>query len=37
MSVFIKPNAIELARIVKARNGRKKFNVFIKPKTIKLV
>ena len=28
---FVKPSAIEPARIAEARNGRKKFNVFAKP------
>ena len=28
---FVKPSAIELARIAEARNGRKKFDVFVKP------
>jgi len=28
---FVKPSAVELARIAEARNGRKKFDVFVKP------
>ena len=28
---IVKPSAIELARIAEARNGRKKFDVFVKP------
>ena len=28
---FVKPSAVELARIAEARNGRKKFSHFVKP------
>ena len=28
---FVRPSAIELARIAEARNGRKKFSHFVKP------
>ena len=28
---FVKPSAVELARIAEARNGRKKLDVFVKP------
>ena len=36
MNHFVKPRAIELARIAEARNGRMKFNPFVKPRAIEL-
>ena len=33
---MVKPNTIELARIVEAVNGRRRFNVFVKPSAIEL-